>query len=185
MTRIGAASATALAPGKARSASTLAIVFRVQEAHYALRCRNIVEVIPLVALRPVPQASPWLLGVFAYRGQLTPVIDLCGLIGGYACPKRLSSRIMLVRCTTGDGSAVVAGFLAEHVTEARRIGSDALPAGPLSAAAYLAETLLENGELLQIVDEHAILASLDNLAGVKRLLPGPETDEENRSPSQS
>ncbi|HEY6559035.1 MAG TPA: chemotaxis protein CheW [Polyangiaceae bacterium] len=161
MNRPGAAKVTALATEQARSASTLAIVFRVQDARYALRCHNIVEVIPLVTLRPMPQGARWLVGVFAYRGQLTPVIDLCGLIGGYACPRRLSSRIVLLRCKRSDGSAAVVGFLAEHATEARRISAEALPAGPLSFADYLAETLLDGGELLQIIDENAVLARFE------------------------
>lgn len=162
MTRPGAAKVTALATAPTRSGGALAIVFRVQDARYALRCHNIVEVIPLVSLRSMPQGPRWLLGMFAYRGQLTPVIDLCGLIGGYDCPKRLSSRIVLVRCTRHDGSSVVAGFLAEHVTEARRIAGDALPAAPLAGADYLAETLLDDGELLQIIDENAVLRRFEN-----------------------
>ena len=157
MTRPGAAKVTALVMPQRRSAGALAIVFRIQDTRYALRCRNIVEVIPLVSLRPMPQGPRWLLGMFVYRGQLTPVIDLCGLIGGYDCPKRLSSRIVLVRCTRPDGSGVVAGFLAEHVTEARHIAGDALPTGALAGADYLAETLLDDGELLQIIDENAVL----------------------------
>jgi chemotaxis-related protein WspB len=157
MTRPGAANVTALASAPARSSGALAIVFRVHDARYALRCKNIVEVIPLVALRPVPQGPRCLLGLFAYRGQLTPVIDLCSLMGGYDCPKRLSSRIVLVRCTRAEGGAVVAGFLAEHVTEARRVSGEPLPAGALASAEYLAETLLDDGELLQIIDEHALL----------------------------
>ena len=157
MTPPGAAKLTALATPAARSAGALAIVFRVHDARYALRCKNIVEVIPLVTLRPVPQGPPCLLGLFAYRGQLTPVIDLCSLVGGYECPKRLSSRIVLVRCTRGEGSAAVVGFLAEHVTEARRIAGEPLPAGALASADYLAETLLDDGELLQVIDENAVL----------------------------
>ena len=106
----------------------LAILFQISKARYAVRCQNIVEVIPLVALRPVPHSAAWFLGVFAYRGSLTPVLDLCILIGGYACPKRLSSRIVLVRCTLPDGGGLVAGFLAEHMTEARHVQSAPLPA---------------------------------------------------------
>ncbi len=165
MTRPGAANIAALATPLASSAGALAIVFRVQDARYALRCKNIVEVIPLVALRPVPQGPRCLLGLFAYRGQLTPVIDLCSLMGGYACPKRLSSRIVLVRCTRADASAVVVGFLAEHVTEARRVAGEPLPAGALASADYLAETLLDDGELLQIIDEHAILRLFEQSQG--------------------
>ncbi len=47
------------------------------------------------------------------------------------------------------------------MTEARRIAAEALPAGPLAGGDYLAETLLDDGELLQIIDENAVLARFE------------------------
>ena len=163
----------------------LVIVFHVAGARYALACRNIVEVIPLVALRAVPHAPPWYLGVFAYRGNLTPVVDVCRLIGDYACPRRLSSRIALVRCTLGDGKQLVFGLLAEHMTAARRVQARALPADALGTSPYFGEMLLEGDELLQMIDENAVLGSV-GAALSEQLAQGRLTgSEEDRSRTQS
>jgi chemotaxis-related protein WspB len=137
----------------------LAVTFRVASGAYAIRCEHIVAVIPQVALRPVAHGSAWLKGVFAYRGELTPVVDLCQLIAGYACPARLSSRIALVTCKAADGTPRTVGLLAEHMTEARRIEARLAAAPPVAPAPYLGEVLLEGSEPLQLLNIDAILPS--------------------------
>jgi chemotaxis-related protein WspB len=162
----------------------LAIVFHIAGSRYALGCQSIVEVISLVALRPVPHAPTWYLGLFAYRGHLTPVVDLCMLIGGYACPKRLSSRIALVRCSFG-GQELVYGLLAEHMTEARRVEAGALSTAALGTSPFFGEMMLEGDELLQMIDENAVLDRVGSLLREQfehRGLPGSEAD---RSRTQS
>ena len=151
----------------------LAVTFRIAEAAYAIRCDSIVAVIPQLALRPVAHGSAWLKGAFTYRGQLTPVVDLCRLIGGYACSERLSSRIALVHCQVPEGGRRLVGLLAEHMTEARRL-DDKLPAErPLAALPYLGDVLLEGGVPLQFLEVDALLPS----AGGPLLEGGPVPNE--------
>jgi chemotaxis-related protein WspB len=135
----------------------LAVTFRVAGAGYALRCDGVVAVIPEVELRPVAQGAAWLRGMFAFRGELTPVVDLCQLIAGYRCPARLSSRIALVRCEPLPGVVRVLGLLAEHMTEARRVQGSSSKSAPMAALPYFSEVLLEQGEPLQFVEPTAIL----------------------------
>jgi chemotaxis-related protein WspB len=162
----------------------LAVVFQVHDAHYAIRCQSIVEVIPRVSLRPVPQAPVWLRGVFAYRGNLSPVVDLCQLIAGYACPDRLSSRIVLVRASLADGESLVAGLLAEHMTEARQVRATALPGSASVPGSYWGEMMLEDGSLLQMIDEVAMLrhAGLALNQALEPRLEQTETDRERTQP---
>lgn len=161
----------------------LAVTFRVAGAAYAIRCEHIVAIIPRVELRPIAQGSAWLKGVFAFRAELTPVIDLCQLIGGYACPERLSSRIALVRCAA-EGGARTVGLLAEHMTEARRLQGQIVAAPPVTPLPYFGQVLLEAGEPLQFLEVDALLPS----SGL--LLPPPETTpkvsagEKDREPTQ-
>ena len=62
----------------------------------ALDIRRVREVVPRVRLRPVSGAPEWLAGLFVYRGQAVPVLDLHRLAGAGECPPHLSSRIILV-----------------------------------------------------------------------------------------
>ena len=75
----------------------LAVLFRVSGCAYALPCRSVLEIVPLLPLREAQQAPIWFAGTFAYRGALVPVIDACQLLSGQPCVKRLSSRMALVR----------------------------------------------------------------------------------------
>lgn len=135
----------------------LAVIFRVSEARYAIPCERIIEVIPLIVLRAVPQTPAWVIGSFVYRGTLTPVLDLCQLMGDYACPMRLSSRIILTHCTLPDGRSIRAGLLAEHVTEARHLNATPLAGTSLGSTAYLGAVLQEGGTLFQIVHTDRVL----------------------------
>lgn len=162
----------------------LAVTFRVATAAYAIRCEQIVAVIPQVAVRPVAHGSAWLKGVFIYRGELTPVVDLCQLIASYPCPPRLSSRIALVRCKAPDGTPRTLGLLAEHMTEARRLDAQRAAGTPVSSAPYFGDVLLEGTEPLQLLNVDAILPN----AGPQLAEPGAPTKvfagEKDREPTQ-
>jgi chemotaxis-related protein WspB len=161
----------------------LALTFRVAGGAYAIRCEHVVAVIPRVQLRPVARGAGWLKGVFVYRAQLTPVIDLCQLIAGYACPERLSSRIALVRCA-GEAGARTVGLLAEHMTEARRVTGDAVAAPAVTPLPYFGQVLLEGGEPLQFFDVNALLSSSGLLLPQAETLPKVMASEEDREPPQ-
>lgn len=51
------------------------IVFELGGRAYAFTIVDVVEVLHMVALTPVPAAPPWLAGVLNLRGELIPVID--------------------------------------------------------------------------------------------------------------
>lgn len=163
----------------------LAITFRVAGAAYAVRAGSVIAVIPRVALRPIAQVAPWLKGVFVYRGELTPVVDLCQLIAGYACPSRLSARIALVSCTWSGGGRRTLGLLAEQMTEARQVRAE-LAGGPsVSPAAYFAEVALEHGEPLQFLNVDAIFPGSAALLTEPGAPPRITAGEANRESAKS
>jgi chemotaxis-related protein WspB len=161
----------------------LVVTFRIGGAGYALRCDAVLAVIPEVQLRPLAQGAASLRGVFAYRGELTPVVDLCQLIAGYACPSRMSSRIALVRCQPTQGGPRTLGLLAEHMTEARRLSTELTRSAPLTAVPYFAEVLLEAGEPLQFLDPSAIFNAAGLALGEAAAIPRI-TGEAHRDPAK-
>ena len=161
----------------------LAVTFRIGSAAYAIPCERVVAVIPQVELRPVAQASAWVKGVFAYRGELTPVVDLCQLIAGQPCSARLSSRVALVHAALPEGGARLIGLLAEQMTEARRIDSKAVAAPALAPLPFFGDVLLEQGEPLQLLAVDALLPSgaLGPAGALARMTAGEE-DREHTQP---
>ena len=144
----------------------LVLAFHVGKDRFALRCGDIVEVVPQVHLREVPHAPPSISGIFTYRGAVVPVIDLAHLMWGTPCAERMSSRIILVL-----HARRVVGLLAERVTEA--VTLDAARAAPsglaIADAPYLGEVVFDEAGMIQLLRLERVF---EGEAG--RMLAAPE-----------
>jgi chemotaxis-related protein WspB len=98
----------------------LVLSFQIGSECMALDVRRVREIVPLVRLQSVACSPAWLAGVFVYRGEIVPVIDLHRLVGAGECPQRLSTRIILVPQILG-GQERLLGLLASQVAEVRDI----------------------------------------------------------------
>ena len=107
----------------------LALTFQIGTNRLALEVREIKEVVPRVTLREAAYAPAWLAGVFVYRGQIVPVVDLHKLIVAVPCPDYLSSRIILVPLP-GDADQRLIGLLAGQVADIRELEFPAASASP-------------------------------------------------------
>ena len=97
----------------------LFLQFQIGSDRYALEARQAVEVIPLVALqqggaREEPRRG--IVGVFNYRGQAVPAVDLSELTVGRRAEERLSTRIIVVKCPRPEGRVEWLGLIAEQAT---------------------------------------------------------------------
>lgn len=52
------------------------VVFRMDRLLYALAANQVSEVTQAVAIRPLPKAGDMVEGIFSYRGQLVPLLDI-------------------------------------------------------------------------------------------------------------
>ena len=134
------------------TSAMLVLTLQVGQTQYALPVSYVREVVPLVELKQLPFQPQTVAGLFTYRGDIVPVIDICQLTSGTACPQRLSSRIVLIDFPTPDGLRVL-GLLAEQVTDTRQIDPAALRSTGLSLgeAPYLGEVAIEGENLLQLL----------------------------------
>ena len=48
------------------------LTFSIAGEPYAIEARLVIEVLPLVPARPIPQVPDYVLGIFTYRGDLVP-----------------------------------------------------------------------------------------------------------------
>ena len=95
----------------------LYLLLRMGTERYALEARRIVEVVPLVTIKPLPHTPACVAGLVDYRGTWVPVIDLCQLTSGKDCANHLTTRIVLVQYPAGAAQTHILGLLAEQVTE--------------------------------------------------------------------
>ncbi|SSB96690.1 MULTISPECIES: chemotaxis protein CheW [Pseudomonas] len=100
---------------------TLFLEFRIGSERYALQAIDVVEVLPRLPLKPIARAPSWVAGVFAWRGTVVPVIDLCALTFGQSAEARTSTRLVLVRYQ-GDAQQTeqVLGLILEQATDTVR-----------------------------------------------------------------
>jgi len=138
----------------------LLLLFEVGANRFGIEASEILEVIPLVSLKKVPHAPECVSGVFNYRGQVVPVIDVNALMGERPARSLLSTRIILVRPPETGCEGRLLGILAERATETLSCRKEELqpPGITVDGARYLGEILPRPGGLVQRVTVASILS---------------------------
>ncbi|MBT2295374.1 chemotaxis protein CheW [Pseudomonas fluorescens] len=105
----------------AAARQSLFLVFCIGNERYALQAIEVVEVLPRLPLKPIARAPSWVAGVFAWRGAVVPVVDLCRLTFGQSAQARTSTRLVLVHYRPDTQQAgQVLGLILEQATDTLR-----------------------------------------------------------------
>lgn len=91
--------------------------FFMNEDRYVISASDLVEIIPCINLKKVPMLPEYAAGLMNYHGQQMPVIDLCQLLLGRRCKKKLSTRIIVVSKSSGPSKISRVGLMVEKATE--------------------------------------------------------------------
>ena len=137
----------------------LFLLFHLGNSRYALPANRVVEVVPLLELRPLPQAPNGVAGIFNYRGRPVPAVDLCALTLGQPARERFSTRIIIINYPDDRGTNHLLGLIAEHATEMlRKDVNEFLDSGVrLNEAPYLGPILMDNKSPVQWIYEQRLL----------------------------
>jgi chemotaxis-related protein WspB len=137
----------------------VALLFEVDGQRYGLDISQVVKVLPYVRLRRLPRVPEYVAGVFQYRDEMVPVIDLSQLIRGKPVSAMLSTRIILVRHPGPSGEGRVLGLLAERATDSLDDGSaEPVSSGVASPEApYLGGLSVTGGNMIQYVKVEHLL----------------------------
>lgn len=104
------------------------VAYRVGRHRLASRFDEVVEILPLPTLTPIPGAQPWMLGVANVRGNLLPVVDLKQFLEGERTVLTEAQRVLVVRQPGGDVAVTIdqlygqRSFLEEQATESGALG---------------------------------------------------------------
>jgi purine-binding chemotaxis protein CheW len=88
------------------------MLFRLGGATFALPIEPIAQIIPMVTITPLPQASDIVSGIINVRGALTPVINLSRHLNLPQAPLQLHTPILLVQC-----NGRMMGFIVDEVID--------------------------------------------------------------------
>ena len=76
--------------------------YRVGDRRLVSQFGEVVEILSMPPVTPVPGAQPWLLGIGNLRGNLFPVIDLKHFLEGERTVLHEGQRVLVVRQAGGD-----------------------------------------------------------------------------------
>ncbi|MBE9039742.1 purine-binding chemotaxis protein CheW [Oscillatoriales cyanobacterium LEGE 11467] len=141
------------------------LIFYVGKERYALDCSHVIEVIPMVSLRRVPQAPDCVAGVLNYRMTMLPVLDLSQLICGSPSRCTLSTRIAIVEYRDVARTLYCLGIIAEGMTEALTLSeSQCVHQGmQLENAPYLGKTIVDDRGTIQCISLENLLPFRDRV----------------------
>jgi chemotaxis-related protein WspB len=145
----------------------LFLLFQLGRDRYALEVSRVVEVLPLLELKRLPQAPKGVAGVFNYRGRPVPAVDLSELTLGQPASERMSTRIIVVSYRGSSGASHLLGLVAENATEIlRKDPKDFVDSGVrIGAAPYLGPVLMDaEGRPIQwLHEQHLLSEPIENL----------------------
>lgn len=135
------------------------VVFDVDEKHYALPLEDVVRALRMVAVTPVPDVPPWVVGVINMAGDILPVVDLRPLFGLTPKAIELSDRLLVV-CTQGQQVAVrvdaASSVMERHAAEIEP------PPPALQHAHPVAGMLRRDDDLVLLLDTPRLLPPEQN-----------------------
>ncbi len=131
----------------------LFLTFQVDRQRYAVGAKSVREIVPVVKLRRLPGSGNIVGGVFNYRGEMVPVLDLTCVISGRATANQLSSRIILVDYPETADKKHILGLMAERVTSTADCDEGKLssPNIEIPGSPWLGKISASGKEMVQVV----------------------------------
>ncbi len=114
----------------------LFLLLNLGRCRYALEARRVVEVLPILALKPCRHAPAGVAGVVEYRGRPVPAVDLSELKLGRPAAQVPGTRIVVTHWPDG-GETQMVGLLTEsrlELVSAEKLAEAALPPAPAADA---------------------------------------------------
>jgi chemotaxis-related protein WspB len=147
----------------------LFLLFQIANDLYALDTREIVEVLPMVNVKEIPQAPRSVSGLFDYHGTTVPLVDLSELAHGTPSRPMMTTRIVLLRYPDSSGAGQLLGWLVEKARATLRRAEEDFADSNVEGAWFLGGVTREGDSLIQRIS-------------VPNLLPGQLREQLFQSP---
>lgn len=95
----------------------LFLLFEIGKERYCLEVSRVIEITPVVFFKKIPHAPEYICGLFNYRGNIIPVVDLSVLFTGRPSRPLFSTRIVIVDYIDPDNNHRMLGLMVEKATE--------------------------------------------------------------------
>lgn len=139
----------------------LFLLFKLGEDRYALDTSSVEEILPVVHWKEIPQVAPGVLGLFDYRGEFVPLLDLSEFIIGRPSNLQMSTRIVLLHYQDAGTDGRLLGLLVQQATFTFR-GEPAEFAPTdveVKTAPYLGPVMSDDEGIIQLIEVQRLLPS--------------------------
>lgn len=137
------------------------LTFRLNREAYAIDVMQVVEIIRLQKITPVPHMPSHIKGVINLRGKVIPVIDLRERFGLTDLKTTEHTCIVVVQVPTEEKQYLFAGLIVDEVEEVLTIPEDTLQPTPdignKAAAAYLRGVSTQRDMVRTLLDLAALV----------------------------
>lgn len=138
------------------TASDKYLTFKLNREGYAIDVMQVMEIIRLQKITPVPHMPPYLKGVINLRGKVIPIIDLRERFGLTDLNTTEHTCIIVVHITTEEKQTLLAGLIVDEVEEVLSIPAEEIQPTPdvgnKLAANYLKGVTTQRDELRTLLD---------------------------------
>jgi twitching motility protein PilI len=111
--------------------------FRIGHKRLASGFDEVVEIMPMPQVTPVPGAQPWMLGVANIRGNLLPIVDLKQFLEGERTVLHEGQRVLIVRQPGGDVAVTIDELYGQRsFNDEQQVPADALSESTLAEGRY-------------------------------------------------
>jgi purine-binding chemotaxis protein CheW len=130
------------------------VVFRINQQHYALPLDDVIRVVRMVAVTPIPDAPQSILGLISMAGQMIPVIDLKGLFGKTGNQPEIQD-VLLIDQIHDQTIAVIADEVLNIMEfSPKQIQS---PPAAVSQSRFLSSAIQQGDNLILVLDAPHLL----------------------------
>lgn len=130
--------------------------YRIGKRRLASSFDEVVEILPMPPVTPVPGAQGWMLGVANIRGSLLPIVDLKQFLEGERTVLHEGQRVLVVRQPGGDVAVTIDELYGQRsFSDEQEISTDELSDGRYAH-------FVDRG--YQLADQPWAIFSLDRLA---------------------
>ncbi len=110
--------------------------YRIGTRRLASGFDEVLEILPLPQVTPVPGARAWLLGLSNVRGNLLPVVDLKQFLEGERTVLHEGQRMLLVRQPGGDVAVLIDELFGQRSFNESQLEADGLQTSGLVEGRY-------------------------------------------------
>jgi len=135
------------------SEETQLVTFRLDDQEYALPIVNVVQVVRIVAITPMPEAPKIVSGVINVRGKVIPVIDVRKRFNLPAKPHDLNTQLLIAQMD-GRLMALIVDVVSEVLT---------MPAGNIEPPSEIAPQMERLSAVGKLGDRLLLIPDLSRM----------------------